>query len=58
MLAERHRVYHNLDRPHSSLGYQTPAEFAASLAEPVPLPRVAGEAFDSPEEGEAVLTLS
>jgi len=58
VLAERHRVYHNLDRPHSSLGYQTPAEFAASLAEQVPLPRVAGEAFDSPVEGEAVLTLS
>ncbi len=58
ILAEQHRVYHNLDRPHSSLGYLTPAEFATSLAEPVLLPRVAGEALDSPEEGEAVLTLS
>jgi len=58
VLAERHRVYHNLDRPHSSLGYLTPAEFAASLAEHVPLPRVAGEVLDPPVEGEAVLTLS
>jgi len=58
VLAEQHRVYHNLDRPHSSLGYQTPAEFAASLDEEVPLPRGAGEALDSPEVGEAILTLS
>jgi putative transposase len=58
VLAERHRVYHNLERPHSSLGNQTPAEFAASLAEQVPLPRVAGEAIDAPEEAEAVFTLS
>ncbi len=58
VLAEQHRVYHNLDRPHSSLGYQTPAEFAASLAEEIPLPRAAGEALDSPELGEVLLTLS
>jgi putative transposase len=58
ILAEQHRVYHNLDRPHSSLGYQTPAEFVASLAGPVPLPRDAGEALDSPVDGEEVLTLS
>jgi putative transposase len=58
VLAEQHRVYHNLDRPHSSLGYLTPAEFAASLTEEVPLPRAAGEALDSPGDGEVVLTLS
>ena len=58
VLAEQHRVYHNLDRPHSSLDYQTPAEFAASLAEEVPLPRAAGEAPDSPKHGEVLLTLS
>ncbi len=58
VLAEQHRVYHNLDRPHSSLGYLTPAEFAASLTEQVPLPRAAGEALDSPGDGEVVLTLS
>ena len=28
----QHRLYeHNVERPHSSLGYQTPAEFAAGL---------------------------
>lgn len=58
VLGERYRVYHNLDRPHSSLGYQTPAEFAASLTEEVPLPCVAGEASDSPRKGEEVFTLS
>lgn len=58
VLTERHRVYHNLDRPHSSLGYQTPAEFGASLAEQAPLPCGAGEVLDPPQEGEAVLTLS
>jgi transposase InsO family protein len=58
VLAERYRVYHNLDRPHSSLDYQTPAEFAASLTDQAPLPCVAGEVLDSPEEGEAVLILS
>ena len=58
VLAERHRVYYNLDRPHSSLGYLSPAEFVASLPEQALLPRVAGEASDSPEVGEMVLTLS
>jgi transposase InsO family protein len=29
VLVERHRVEHNHERPHSSLGYRTPAEFAA-----------------------------
>ena len=58
VLAEGHRVYHNLDRPHSSLGYLTPAEFAALDGPQVLLPRVAGEASDSPEKGEQVFTLS
>ncbi len=58
VLAEQHRVYHNLDRPHSSLGYRTPAEFAALDGPNVLLPRVAGEASDSPEKGEQVFTLS
>jgi transposase InsO family protein len=31
VLTERHRLRHNHERPHSSLGYQTPAEFAATL---------------------------
>lgn len=58
VMAEHHRVYHNLDRPHSSLGYQTPAEFVASLKQQDLLPRAAGEAFDSPAIGETTLTLS
>lgn len=30
VLTEKHRLKHNHERPHSSLGYQTPAEFAAT----------------------------
>ena len=55
VLAEQHRVYHNLDRPHSSLGYLTPVEFAALDGPQVRLPRVAREASDSPERGEQML---
>ena len=58
VLAEQHRVYHNLDRSHSSLGYLTPAEFAALDGPKALLPRVAGEAPDSLEVGEQVFTLS
>lgn len=58
VLAEQHRVFHNLDRPHSSLGYLSPAEFVASLSDAVQLPRGAGEASDSPRKGEEVFTLS
>jgi putative transposase len=58
VLAEQFRVEYNLERPHMSLGYLTPAEFAARSAGPVLLPRPAGEALDSPEVGEGVFTLS
>ena len=58
VLAEQHRVEYNLERPHMSLGYLTPAQFAAGAAPPVLLPRIAGEASDSAEVGEALLTLS
>lgn len=58
VLAEQHRVYHNLDRPHSSLGYMTPAEFAAPQGEPVLLHRVAVEASDSQESDTHLFTLS
>jgi len=58
VLAEQFRVEYNLERPHMSLGYLTPAEFAVRSAGPVLLPRSAGEASDSPGVGEAVITLS
>jgi putative transposase len=58
VLAEQFRVEYNLERPHMSLGYLTPAEFAARSAGPVLLPRCAGEALDSPGVGEAVFILS
>lgn len=58
VLAEQFRVEYNLERPHMSLGYRTPAEFAAGCAPPGLLPRDAGEASDSPGVGEAVFTLS
>lgn len=47
VLAEEYRVDHNQEGPHSSVRYLTPAEFAARCAPRVPLPRGAGEAFDS-----------
>jgi len=51
VLAEDFREDYNQERPHMSLGYLTPAEFAAR-SEPLGLlPRDAGEAFDSPEVG-------
>jgi transposase InsO family protein len=58
VLAERFRGEYNLERPHMSLGYLTPAEFAAGSAPPGLLPRGAGKASDSPRVGEAVFTLS
>ncbi len=58
VLTEQRRVYYNLDRPHSALGYLSPAEFVASLPEQAGLPRAAGEASDSLEVGEILLTLS
>ena len=58
VLAEQHRVFHNLDRPHSSLGYLTPAEFAAlDEAGGFTSPR-SEEASDSPVVGGQVFTLS
>ncbi len=58
VLAEQHRVFHNLDRPHSSLGYLTPAEFAAlDEAGAFTSPRC-GKASDSPAVGGRLFTLS
>jgi transposase InsO family protein len=52
VLAEQHRVDYNTERPHMSLRYLTPAEFAAGCEPPGLLPRPAGEASDSPGAGE------
>jgi transposase InsO family protein len=53
VLIEDYRSYYNHHRPHSALGYQTPAEFAvaADLDRKV-------ENAGQPEELESVLTLS
>lgn len=36
VLAERHRLEYNHHRPHSALGYRTPAAFAATCIPPAP----------------------
>jgi putative transposase len=58
VLAEAFRADYNLERPHQSLGYLTPAEFATRAVGPDLLPRDAGEPLDSPEDGEPGITLS
>jgi putative transposase len=54
VLIEDYRSYYNHHRPHSALGYQTPAEFVAA----VELDRKVEEAGGKLEELESVLTLS
>ena len=53
VLIEDYRSHYNYRRPHSALGYRTPAEFAvaADLERKV-------ENAGKPEELESVLTLS
>ena len=51
ILVEEYRNYYNQERPHSALGYRTPAEFAASCE-----PASAGE--DLTKELESVIALS
>ena len=51
VLVEEYRSHYNCERPHSALGYRTPAEFAASCE-----PASAGE--DLTKELESVIALS
>jgi Integrase core domain len=51
---EDYREHYNQDRPHSALGYQTPAQFAKTAD----LARKVEDASGKPEELESVLTLS
>ncbi len=50
VLIEQYRVSHNLERPHSSLGWRTPAEFAAGLDSNGRAPRAFGAS--APWKGE------
>ena len=52
VLIEEYRNHYNQERPHSALGYRTPAEFAASCCEP------ASTDEDLTKELESVTTLS
>jgi putative transposase len=51
VLVEEYRNHYNRERPHSALGYRTPAEFAASC-------KAAGSYEDFTKELESVIALS
>ena len=49
VLIEDHRLDYNHRRPHSSLGYRTPAEFAAAQIQPGVAPLPPADAVQTPE---------
>lgn len=58
VLVEEWRLHYNHERPHSSLGYKTPAEFAASCGPRVVASAPGGAPARHPLEGEEVINLT
>jgi hypothetical protein len=58
VLAEEWRLAYNHERPHSALGYKTPAEFAAEWrSASVAFALVGAPAFVHPHQGESEIIL-
>jgi len=58
VLVEEWRVHYNHERPHSSLGYKTPAEYASTCGPQVVASAPGGAPARLPLEGEEVINLT